>query len=148
MAVSEFTPLSSLSGGALIGASAVLLLLFSGRIAGVSGLLRGLLPPYTGDAFGVSLAFLAGLVAAPVVWLWITGVPVHLESPTSSWTTLAGGLLVGIGAALSRGCTSGHGVCGLSRLSPRSLVAVPVFMATAAITVFILRHLIGGGPWG
>jgi len=110
MAVSEFTPLSSLSGGALIGASAVLLLLFSGRIAGVSGLLRGLLPPYAGNAFGVSLAFLAGLIAAPEVWRWITGVAVHLESPALSWTTLAGGLLVGIGAALSRGCTSGHGV--------------------------------------
>lgn len=136
----EFTPLLSALGGALIGLSAVLLMALNGRIAGISGILGQVLARR--DPGAERLLFLAGLVLGPLVVALLTGgIPQHL--PTSDLLLAAAGLLVGFGSALGQGCTSGHGVCGLARLSPRSLVATLVFMAVAALTVFLMRH-VGG----
>jgi uncharacterized membrane protein YedE/YeeE len=124
----------------MIGLAAVMLMAVSGRIAGVSGIAARLLPPYEDAEFAGRLAFVAGLVAAPVLVLFASG---HLPSQTiaASAPVLAmAGLLVGFGSVWGGGCTSGHGVCGLSRLSLRSLVATLTFMATAIITVFLMRH--------
>jgi uncharacterized protein len=136
----EFTPVSALLGGALIGAAATLLLWSLGRIAGVSGILNGALeqPPGRGWRF----AFLAGLVAAAGIWFAVSGAQPRAGFPLP-WL-VAGGLLVGFGTRLGGGCTSGHGICGLARLSKRSLVAVAVFMGAGFATVFALRHLAGG----
>lgn len=139
-----FTPLSALVGGALIGLAAVVLMASTGRIAGISGIAARLLPPYTDDGFASRLAFIAGLVAAPFGVMAITGAAIPQTVPTNLWLTSAAGLLVGFGSVLGSGCTSGHGVCGLARLSPRSLVATLVFMAAAVATVFVTRHVIGG----
>lgn len=134
----------ALLGGGMIGASAVLLMAAQGRIAGISGILAGALDLRgPADERRWRLAFLAGLVLAPEI-LHATG---HLARPTvtADMTLLVvGGLLVGFGTRLGGGCTSGHGICGLARLSPRSMVAVPVFMVAAAATVFGMRHLFGG----
>jgi uncharacterized protein len=129
-------------GGVLIGVSAVMLMALSGRIAGVSGILGGLLPPRPATDRSWRLAFIAGLVAAPVILRLVTGVPYVGAPAVGLPMLLLAGLLVGIGTALGSGCTSGHGICGLSRLSPRSLVAVAIFMATALATVFVMRHAI------
>lgn len=142
MTVTEFTPVASLLGGVLIGLSAVLLMGVLGRIAGVSGIAVRMLPPYLdGEARG-RVAFVLGLVAAPLAWAAATGgwprVTIEAEAPV----LLLGGLLVGFGAVWGAGCTSGHGVCGLARLSPRSAVAVGTFMATALLTVFLVRHVL------
>jgi uncharacterized membrane protein YedE/YeeE len=143
----EFTPVASAIGGGLIGLAAVLLMLFSGRIAGISGILRRLLPPYHATKAIESAAFISGLIAAPLAWHALTGDAIaQTVSPSLSLNVVAG-LLVGFGAILGGGCTSGHGVCGLSRLSKRSLVGTLVFMATAAVTVFITRHVVGGWQW-
>jgi len=140
----EFTPFASLVGGALIGLAAVLLMLLHGRIAGVSGILGRLLPPYAGRSVSEDLALVAGLILAPIVYHVATGGAVT-QTVSQNWPLmLAAGLFVGLGTALSRGCTSGHGVCGLARLSIRSLVATAVFMATAFATVYAVRHLVGG----
>lgn len=147
MPATEFTPLASLAGGALIGASAVLLLLVSGRIAGISGIVRRLFPPYGGNAPLEAVAFLGGLIAAPLVWKLVTGESVRQTVTPSLSLALVAGLLVGAGVFAARGCTSGHGVCGLSRLSRRSIAATATFMATAAVTVYIVRHVVGGWPW-
>ncbi len=144
MAITEFTPLASTVGGALIGVSAVILMASVGRIAGISGIVGRLLPPY-GDA-GVpgAAAFVVGLIAAPLLYVAATGLPVQ-QTVSSNLPLLAGaGLLVGFGTILGSGCTSGHGVCGLARLSPRSLVATATFMATAFLAVLVTRHLLGG----
>lgn len=142
--MTEFTPFASLAGGAMIGLSAVLLMLWEGRIAGVSGIAGRLLPPYRDDAFPSRLGFIIGLVAAPfAVTLMSGGAIVQTVSSNVALMTIAG-LLVGFGSVWGNGCTSGHGVCGLSRLSTRSLVATAVFMATAFATVFLVRHVIGG----
>jgi uncharacterized protein len=140
MVSTSFTPIASAIGGALIGLSAVMLMAFAGRIAGVSGIAARLLPPYEDGEFAGRLAFVAGLVAAPLLVRVVTG-------GLPSQTILAGipvlviaGLLVGFGSVWGNGCTSGHGVCGLSRLSMRSLVATATFMATAIVTVFLVRH--------
>jgi uncharacterized membrane protein YedE/YeeE len=142
--MTEFTPLSSFIGGAMIGLSAVLLMLTYGRIAGISGIAGRLLPPYSDNAFGGRLAFVAGLIAAPLLVMAATGTPV--QQTVSSNVVLMGvaGLLVGFGSVWGNGCTSGHGVCGLSRLSVRSLVATLVFMVTGIVTVFVARHVLGG----
>lgn len=134
----HFTPGQSLLGGAMIGAAAALLWLGIGRIAGISGILSGALHRQRGD-LGWRLAFLAGLLLAP--WLArLALVPVHPRID-ASWPMLAGaGLLVGFGTRMGGGCTSGHGVCGLARLSPRSLAAVVTFMAAGFATVYLLRH--------
>ena len=141
MTATAFTPIASLVGGALIGFSAVMLMALTGRIAGVSGIASSLLPPYTDDEFGGRLAFVAGLIAAPVVVLVVTGkMPMQTIQASAAILTLAG-LLVGFGSVWGNGCTSGHGVCGISRLSVRSLVATITFMATGVLTVFVARHL-------
>jgi uncharacterized protein len=140
MTATSFTPIASAVGGALIGLSAVLLMAFKGRIAGVSGIAARLLPPYADKEFSGRLAFVAGLVAAPVL-VWLTTGRFPAQSIEAGMPVLMlAGLLVGFGSVWGNGCTSGHGVCGLSRLSVRSLVATATFMATAVITVFLVRH--------
>lgn len=138
----HFTPLLSLSGGLLIGLAAAALVLFNGRIAGISGIVGGLLRPQTGDR-AWRLAFIVGLLLSPLLYGLVVALP---ESRVDAgWPTLiAAGLLVGIGTRYGSGCTSGHGVCGISRLSPRSLVATVIFMAAGFATVFIVRHVLGG----
>ncbi|MCE4555353.1 YeeE/YedE family protein [Pelomonas cellulosilytica] len=136
-----FTPLASLAGGLLIGVAAALFVLLNGRIAGISGVLGGLFRPVGGD-IGWRLAFLLGLIAAPLAYGLFTVVP--LPRIDAGWGALVlAGLLVGVGTRYGAGCTSGHGVCGLSRLSPRSLVATLAFMGAGFVTVFVLRHLLG-----
>jgi uncharacterized membrane protein YedE/YeeE len=145
--ITQFTPIESLAGGALIGASAVLLLLVTGRIAGISGIVRRLFPPYGVSAPLEAAAFVAGLLAAPFVWKAATGESVHQSVAGSISLAVLAGLLVGWGVFTARGCTSGHGVCGLSRLSRRSIAATATFMATAVVTVYVVRHVLGGWPW-
>ncbi|WP_324020623.1 YeeE/YedE family protein [Pantoea sp. JZ29] len=134
----HFTPIQSLAGGLLIGAAAGLLVLFCGRIAGISGILGGLLKRQSADK-PWRFAFIAGLVLSPLVFQLFSALPaIDIDA---SWVRLVlAGLLVGLGARLGSGCTSGHGVCGLSRLSPRSLVATLVFMLTAMLTVGMMGH--------
>ena len=136
--MTHFTPVSSLLGGAMIGGAAALLWLTIGRIAGISGILGGVAQPDR----GWRLAFLAGLAGAPCVVMLVPGPPAVGIAASPAMLVLAG-LLVGIGTRLGSGCTSGHGVCGIARLSPRSILATLVFMATAAATVFVTRHVIG-----
>jgi uncharacterized membrane protein YedE/YeeE len=135
-----FTPIASLAGGALIGLAAVLLMAFSGRIAGVSGIAARLLPPFADRELAGRLAFLAGLVAVPSIALFATGQFPPQSIETGGVLLALAGLLVGFGSVWGNGCTSGHGVCGISRLSVRSLVATSVFMATGFATTFIIRH--------
>ena len=146
--MTDFTPLASTCGGMLIGLSAVLLMATNGRIAGISGIVGNLLPPYNKGAgtslLASSLAFVAGLLAAALIYQLATHSPVPQTVPGNVPLMIGGGLLVGFGTAYGGGCTSGHGVCGLARFSPRSLAAVATFMATAFATVFVIRHLIGG----
>ncbi|MEH2563389.1 YeeE/YedE family protein [Bradyrhizobium sp. AZCC 2289] len=137
-----FTPIASLAGGALIGLAAVMLMAFSGRIAGVSGIAARLLPPFVDRELTGRLAFLAGLVAVPSIFLLATGQFPAQSIETGGVLLAFAGLLVGFGSVWGNGCTSGHGVCGISRLSVRSLVATAVFMATGFATTFIIRHLL------
>ena len=138
--MANFTPVSAAIGGALIGLSAVLLMLFTGRIAGISGIVGGLINPQTSDR-AWRAAFLGGLVVAPIVATLLGyGVPVP-QLPGSYVTIIAGGLLVGFGTRLGSGCTSGHGICGIARLSTRSIVATGVFMAAAIAVVAMTHHL-------
>ena len=140
--MTTFTPVSALIGGALIGLSAMLLMLLNGRIAGISGILGGLLT-FSGNDRGWRLAFLAGLIASPLLAA-LAGMPIVNPVMPSSWAVIiAAGLLVGFGTRLGGGCTSGHGVCGIARLSPRSIVATIIFMAVAMIVVFVTRHVMG-----
>lgn len=140
--MTEFTPVAALIGGALIGLSAVLLMLATGRIAGISGILAGCLAFAGGDK-AWRLAFLGGLIVSPLLGVAI-GMPLVQPVMPSSWTVvIVAGLLVGFGTRLGGGCTSGHGVCGLARLSPRSIVATLIFMAVAMLVVFVARHTLG-----
>ena len=140
MPATSFTPVASAAGGALIGLSAVLLMALKGRIAGVSGIASRLLPPYEDREFAGRLAFVVGLVAVPaLVWLANGRLPEQTIEAGMPVLVVAG-LLVGFGSVWGNGCTSGHGVCGLSRLSVRSLVATVTFMATGILTVFVVRH--------
>ncbi len=142
--MTEFTPLASLFGGALIGLAAVLLMAVHGRIAGMTGIVSGLMTPQ-GTDWGWRAAFLAGAIAAPAAIVAVLGpAAVPFESVVPLPWLAVGGILVGIGVTFASGCTSGHGVCGLARLSPRSIAAVLTFMATTGITVFIIRHVFGG----
>lgn len=134
-----FTPVSALAGGALIGLAAALLWLLNGRIAGISGVLGGLIKPVKGD-IGWRIAFVLGIMAAPLVYALIA-TPAAPQIDADFGTLIVAGLLVGVGTRYGSGCTSGHGVCGVSRLSPRSLVATACFMAAGFVTVWLIRHV-------
>lgn len=139
----NFTPIASLIGGIIIGASALGLMAFNGQVAGITGVTRGVLQPKGGDV-AWRIAFLAGLIVGPAVYQAITG---NMISPTITKSVpvlVIGGLMVGFGTTMGSGCTSGHGVCGLGRLSIRSLAATMTFMVTAVATVYIARHVVGG----
>jgi len=141
----EFTPFASLLGGGIISLSAVVLLATQGRIAGISGIVSRILPPSV-DKAGLpqGIIFLIGLLLAAPLWFVLTGAaPVQMVSSNGLLLVIAG-LLVGFGAVMGNGCTSGHGVCGISRGSARSIAATMTFMATASVTVFVLRHVLGG----
>jgi uncharacterized membrane protein YedE/YeeE len=142
--MTEFTPLSAAVGGILIGLSAVLMMATTGRIAGVSGFLSRLLPPYADDQTLSRLAFVAGLIAAPWLHSAIGRGAVDIAVTPNVALLASAGLLVGFGAVWGSGCTSGHGVCGVARLSKRSIVATAVFMTSGLATVFVSRHLLGG----
>jgi uncharacterized membrane protein YedE/YeeE len=144
MTVTEFTPLASTIGGVLIGAAAVMLMLFNGRIAGISGILGRLFPPYDGADPGGAAAFVIGLLAAPVLYVAVMGASFAQTVSDKVGLMIAAGLLVGFGAAYGGGCTSGHGVCGIARLSLRSIVATAIFMGTAIVVVFVMRHVVWG----
>ena len=144
MEIINFTPYSALIGGALIGLSAAVLLLFKGRIAGVSGIAGGVILPEKGD-IPWRILFLVGLVLGGLLYQFFDLSPSveNIQPVTGKLGLIVAGLLVGIGSALGTGCTSGHGICGLARRSFRSLVATLTFMLTAMITVFIVRHIVG-----
>ena len=140
----NFTPYTAFSGGILIGLSVTIMLFFNGRITGVSGIIAGLLTPKTGEWLW-RLVFLIGMIAGSTFFVYLypeTFIP-RTGFPTS--LLVIGGLLVGFGTKLGSGCTSGHGICGIAQLSPRSIVATVIFMLSGAITVFIMRHIIGTG---
>ena len=144
MEITQFTPLTAAIGGALIGVAAVMLIAFNGRIAGISGILGRLIPPYAAADSGGAVLFVLGLMAGPLVYAAVTGAAFQQTVSGNAGLMAVAGLLVGFGTAYGGGCTSGHGVCGLARLSLRSLVATSVFMATAFATVFVMRQVIGG----
>ncbi len=142
--MTEFTPFASFFGGMLIGASALILMGFNGRIAGISNITSALLPPAPPAAEAAwRAAFLAGLAGAPLLYHLATG-PIERTVQSALPLMIAAGLLVGFGSVFGSGCTSGHGVCGLSRMAPRSIAATATFMAVAVATVFVTRHVIGG----
>ncbi|MEQ1695645.1 MAG: YeeE/YedE family protein [Hyphomicrobiaceae bacterium] len=142
--MTDFTPYQSLLGGSLIGLASVLLMAVHGRIAGATGILGGLLPPGMAKDWGWRVAFLGGMIAAPLVYRAISSTPIGFQSSASAAILVLGGVIVGIGVSYGSGCTSGHGVCGLARFSPRSLAATLTFMASTALTVFVTRHVFGG----
>ena len=139
----HFTPWASLIVGLLLGVASAVFILINGRILGISGILGGLLPPKMGDT-AWRLAFLLGMLAAPTVFMALapSGLASEPRIDAGFWTVIAAGLLVGIGTRYASGCTSGHGVCGLSRLSPRSLVATLSFMGAGFFIVYIVRHIV------
>ena len=139
----HFTPWASLAGGVILGVASAMFILLNGRVLGISGILGGLLPPKLGDSVW-RIAFLLGMFSAPLVFTAIapTGFATSPRIDASEMAVIAAGLLVGIGTRYAGGCTSGHGVCGLSRLSPRSLVATLSFMGAGFITVYLLRHVV------
>ena len=141
--MANFTPVSAAIGGALIGLSAVLLMLSTGRVAGISGVFAGLLN-LRGEDRRWSFAFLGGLILAPIL-AGLLGYGIAQPGLSSNWAVIGvAGLLVGFGTRLGGGCTSGHGICGIARLSPRSIAATVVFIATAIITVAVTHHVLGG----
>lgn len=141
--MANFTPISAAIGGALIGLSAVLLMFFNGRIAGITGIFNGIFDPLNGDR-AWRVAFVAGLIAAPLSAALIGyAVPIP-QMPSSTITIAVAGLLVGFGTRLGNGCTSGHGICGIARFSPRSIAATAIFMVTAIIVVALTHHVLGG----
>jgi uncharacterized protein len=139
-----FTPIASTIGGLLIGTASVLLMLTLGRIMGATGILAGFFTPASRDDFLWRAAMLAGMVTSPLIYLALTGSFPAVEIPISTPVLLIGGFIVGIGVTFGSGCTSGHGICGMARLSPRSIAATLTFMAATAVTVYIIRHVIGG----
>jgi uncharacterized membrane protein YedE/YeeE len=136
-----FTPWHAAAGGVAIGIATAMFVLFNGRIAGISGIVGGLLKPIRGD-IGWRIAFVAGLVGAPLIYALVAKLPTP-DIEASNAALVVAGLLVGIGSRYGSGCTSGHGVCGISRLSPRSLVATALFMLAGFVTVFVARHVLG-----
>jgi uncharacterized protein len=141
--MANFTPISAAVGGALIGLSAILLMLLNGRIAGVTGVFAGLIDPIGTDR-AWRATFIAGLIIAPLSAALVGFTLPIPQMPTSLIVVAAGGLLVGFGTRLSNGCTSGHGVCGIARLSPRSITATAIFMTAAIVVVALTRHVFGG----
>lgn len=142
--VTEFTPLAATAGGALIGLASVLLMATLGRIMGATGILAGTFAPSGRRDLDWRLALLAGMMTAPFLWLAVSGAMPVIDVPVSRVSMVVGGLLVGIGVTFGSGCTSGHGVCGMARLSPRSITATVIFMIFTALTVYVTRHIIGG----
>ncbi len=140
--ITEFTPLASLAGGVLIGLAAVMLMAFNGRIAGMTAMLGGVLEPHQPDSRW-RLAFLGGAIAAPLI-ATLLGARFAFASPTTGVLLAIGGVIVGVGVTYGSGCTSGHGVCGMARPSPRSVVATATFMAATFVTVTLIRHGFGG----
>jgi uncharacterized protein len=138
--LTEFTPILSTAGGVLIGLSAILLMWLNGRIAGMTGIVSGVIPPLAVDWLWRA-AFIVGAIAAPLIWLAF-GQNIAFAVPVSKTALLVGGVIVGIGVTFGGGCTSGHGVCGIARLSPRSIAATIVFMLTTFATVFLIRHVV------
>jgi uncharacterized membrane protein YedE/YeeE len=144
MIETAFTPGASLAGGVLIGVASTLLMLTLGRVMGATGILAGLLQLSSGQDFAWRAVLLAGMVSGPAaVWL-ISGEMPAVEVPISTVALIVGGLIVGVGVTYGSGCTSGHGVCGMARLSPRSIVATLTFMISTGLTVYLIRHVIGG----
>ncbi|MDG4650572.1 YeeE/YedE thiosulfate transporter family protein [Roseibacterium sp. SDUM158017] len=144
MLETAFTPWQSLGGGILIGLSAVLLMLVLGRVMGATGILTGIFAPASLQDASWRVAILLGMVTGPSVYWLVTGGMPQITVPASTPMLILGGLIVGAGVSYGSGCTSGHGVCGLARLSPRSIAATLTFMATTAATVYVVRHVIGG----
>ena len=144
MEIHDFTPLSALAGGVLIGLSAVLLLAVNGRVAGISGIVHGIVAPEKPNDLDWRLLFLDGLIAGAFLYRLLNGMDTSIALEASILIVGGGGILTGIGTAVGSGCTSGHGICGLARRSSRSLAATISFMLVGGITVFILRHVIGG----
>lgn len=140
----SFTPIASLVGGVLIGLSATIMLLFHGRITGITGIVAGVLDQRAQGDVLWRVLFLGGLVTGGVVLGLAVPQLFAVEIVRSPWAIIAAGLLVGFGTRIGSGCTSGHGVCGISRFAPRSIVATVTFMVTGAVTVFIVNHLLGG----
>lgn len=138
-----FTPWASLGGGALIGLASALLMAFHGRVFGATGILAGFLMPTHSGGWAWRAALLAGMVTAPLLIFAVSGAMPTIQVPVSYPMLVIGGVIVGVGVTFSSGCTSGHGVCGNARLSPRSMVATITFMITTAITVYLVRHVIG-----
>ena len=138
-----FTPWQSLAGGALIGLASTLLMLFLGRIMGATGIMAGILATGPREDKNWRVAILLGMITAPLVVLMATGQMPAIEVPVSLPMLVAGGVIVGVGVTYGSGCTSGHGVCGMARLSPRSIAATLVFMVTTGLTVFVVRHVLG-----
>jgi len=136
----HFTPWASLAGGILLGLASAIFILVNGRILGISGIVGGLFSPKRGGV-GWRLSFLLGLLVAPLLYAWVA-VPIAPRIDAGWVTVVIAGLLVGVGTRFGSGCTSGHGVCGLSRLSPRSLVATLAFMGAGFVTVFVMRHVL------
>ena len=141
--MTEFTPVAGLLGGMLIGIASVLMLLGTGRIAGISGIYGGILTRVPGDITW-RIVFVGGLLLGGLLWPFIAGEPLRVDIQVSWPLMLVAGLLVGFGARRGGGCTSGHGVCGIGRLAPRSMVATATFMTAAVVTTFIMRHMVGG----
>lgn len=141
--MTDFTPLQSLAGGGLIGLASVLLMLWLGRVMGATGILAGVMAPASRADFAWRAALLAGMVSGPMALMLVSGQMPVVDVPVGPVALIAGGFLVGIGVTLGSGCTSGHGVCGLARLSPRSAAATATFMASCAATVYVIRHVIG-----
>ena len=140
----DFTPFASLGGGILIGIASVLLMANFGRVMGATGILAGFLMPTNRDDWAWRASLLAGMVSAPALYWLVSGQSVVVQGPVSTIAMIIGGLIVGVGVTFGGGCTSGHGVCGIARLSPRSIVATVVFMIAAVATVYVTRHVIGG----
>jgi uncharacterized membrane protein YedE/YeeE len=144
MIETAFTPIASLAGGVMIGIASTLLMLTLGRVMGATGVLAGLFRPASSQDFAWRAALLAGMVSGPaLVWL-ISGEMPAVEVPISTVALIVGGLIVGVGVTYGSGCTSGHGVCGMARLSPRSIAATVTFMIFTGVTVYLVRHVFGG----
>lgn len=144
MIETTFTPVSAAAGGAMIGLATVMLLALRGNVFGATGILAGFLSPSSSSDWAWRAAILAGLVSGPAAYFAFAGEMPAVEVPVAPWMVLVGGFLVGLGVTFGSGCTSGHGVCGNARLSPRSMVATVTFMITCGITVYVIRHVVGG----